>query len=99
MATGSVTDLDNDGKIISETLQLGSGSVDPLFSLFLGYPSSRWLFSANFFSRISVYENIRGYKYGNEFHTRISVNYDKSDALFFKAGLDCLLYTSPSPRD
>ena len=33
-------------------------------------------------------ENIRGYKYGNEFHARASVNYDKSDALFLKAGLE-----------
>ena len=79
-----------DGEIISETLQLGSGSVDPLFSLFLGYPSSRWLFSTSLFSRISIYENIRGYKYGNEFHARISVNYDKTDALL-KINIFCSL--------
>jgi hypothetical protein len=91
LATGSVTDLDEDDKVISETLQVGSGTVDPLFSLFLGYPSGRWLYSGSFFSRISVYENVRGYKYGNEFHGRISVNYDKSDALFIKAGLETVL--------
>ena len=84
LATGSVTDLDDDGKVISETLQVGSGTVDPLFSLFVGYPSGKWLFSGSLFSRLSVYENIRGYKYGNEFHSRISVNYDKSDALFIR---------------
>ena len=88
LATGSVTDLDEDGKVISETLQVGSGTVDPLFSLFVGYPSGKWLLSGSLFSRLSVYENIRGYKYGNEFHSRISVNYDKSDALFIKAGLE-----------
>ena len=88
LATGSVTDLDEDGKVISETLQVGSGTVDPLFSLFVGYPRGKWLFSGSLFSRLSVYENIRGYKYGNEFHSRISVNYDKSDALFIKAGLE-----------
>ena len=88
LATGSVTDLDEDDKVISETLQVGSGTVDPLFSLFVGYPSGKWLFSGSLFSRLSVYENIRGYKYGNEFHSRISVNYDKSDALFIKAGLE-----------
>jgi len=87
-ATGSVTDLDNDGKIISETLQLGTGAVDPMFSLFLGYPNGRWLISGSFFTRLSVYENIVGYKYGNEFHSRLSVNYDRSDALFLKAGLE-----------
>ena len=91
LATGSVTDLDEDDKVISETLQVGSGTVDPLFSLFLGYPSGRWLYSGSLFSRISVYENVRGYKYGNEFHGRISVNYDKSDALFIKAGLETVL--------
>ena len=88
LATGSVTDLDEDDKAISETLQVGSGTVDPLFSLFVGYPSGKWLLSGSLFSRLSVYENIRGYKYGNEFHSRISVNYDKSDALFIKAGLE-----------
>ena len=88
LATGSVTELDDDDKVISETLQVGSGTVDPLFSLFVGYPSGKWLLSGSLFSRLSVYENIRGYKYGNEFHSRISVNYDKSDALFIKAGLE-----------
>ena len=91
LATGSVTDLDEDDKVISETLQVGSGTVDPLFSIFLGYPSGRWLYSGSLFSRISVYENIRGYRYGNEFHGRISVNYDKSDAIFIKAGLETVL--------
>jgi len=91
LATGSVTDIDNDEKIISETLQLGTGAVDPLFSFFLGYPRGKWLLSGSLFSRISVYENIRGYKYGNEFHGRMSVNYDKSDALFLKGGLETVL--------
>ena len=88
LANGSVTDLDEDDKVISETLQVGSGTVDPLFSLFVGYPNGKWLLSGSLFSRLSIYENIRGYKYGNEFHSRISVNYDKSDALFIKAGLE-----------
>ena len=91
LATGSVTDLDRDGDAISETLQVGSGTVDPLISLFLGYPNGRWLISGSLFSRISVYENIRGYRYGNEFHGRFSVNYDKSDMLFFKAGLETVI--------
>jgi len=91
LATGSVTDLDVDDDVISETLQVGSGTLDPLFSLFLGYPSGRWLYSGSLFSRISVYENVRGYRYGNEFHGRISVNYDRSDALFIKAGLETVL--------
>ena len=91
LATGSVTDLDEDGKVISETLQVGSGTLDPLFSLFLGYPSGRWLISGSLFSRLSIYENIRGYKYGNEFHGRISINYDISNALFIKTGLETVL--------
>ena len=88
LATGSITSRDSQDNIISETLQLGSGTVDPIFSLFLGYPNGKWLISGSFFTRLSIYENIVGYKYGNEFHNRISVNYDKSDALFFKAGLE-----------
>ena len=46
------------------------------------------LISGSFFTRLSIYENVVGYKYGNEFHSRISVNYDRSDALFLKAGLE-----------
>ena len=88
LATGSVTDLDSDGDAISEVLQVGSGSLDPLFSLFVGYPNGRWLISGSLFSRLSIYQNIRGYKYGNEFHGRISVNYDQSDAIFFKSGME-----------
>ena len=88
LATGSVVDLDEDGDVISEVLQVGSGTVDPLFSLFLGYPNGRWLISGSLFSRISIYQNIRGYKYGNEFHSRISVNYDQSDAIFLKSGME-----------
>ena len=91
LASGSVTDLDDNGDVISETLQVGSGTVDPLFSLFVGYPNNRWLISGSLFSRLSVYENVRGYKYGNEFHGRFSINYDKSDAFFLKAGLETVL--------
>ena len=60
----------------------------PLFSLFLGYPNQKWLLSGSFFTRLSLYENVVGYKYGNEFHARISVNYDKSDQLFLKGGIE-----------
>ena len=88
LATGSISARDSQGKIISETLQLGSGTVDPIFSLFLGYPNGKWLISGSFFTRLSMYDNVVGYKYGNEFHNRISVNYDKSDALFFKVGIE-----------
>jgi len=91
LATGSVTDLDGNGDVISETLQVGSGTVDPLFSLFLGYPSGRWLISGSLFSRLSIYENIRGYMYGNEFHGRLSVNYDQSDVFFLKTGFETVL--------
>ena len=88
LATGSISARDIQDKVISETLQLGSGTVDPIFSLFIGYPNGKWLISGSFFTRLSLYENVVGYKYGNEFHTRLSVNYDKSDALFLKAGLE-----------
>ena len=91
LGTGSVTDLDSDGNVISEVLQVGSGSLDPLLSLFLGYPNGRWLISGSLFSRLSIYENIRGYKYGNEFHGRFSINYDQSDALFLKSGIETVL--------
>ena len=93
LATGSISARDNQGDVISETLQLGSGTVDPIFSVFLGYPNGKWLISGSLFSRLSIYENVVGYKYGNEFHGRLSVNYDQSDALFLKSGLE-FVYTA-----
>tara|TARA_Y100000590_G_C15584330_1_gene963571 strand:+ start:320 stop:1159 length:840 start_codon:yes stop_codon:yes gene_type:complete len=90
-ATGDISARDSQDEVISETLQLGSGTLDPMFSLFLGYPNGKWLFSGSLFARLSMYENVVGYKYGNEFHTRISVNYDKSDAIFYKAGLESVV--------
>ena len=91
LATGSISARDNQGEVISETLQLGSGTIDPMFSLFLGYPNGKWLISGSVFTRLSFYENVVGYKYGNEFHYRLSANYDKSDAFFIKAGLESVL--------
>jgi len=91
LGNGSVTDLDENEDIISETLQVGSGTVDPLFSLFVGYPNNRWLISGSLFSRVSVYENVRGYRYGNEFHGRFSINYDQSDQIFIKTGLETVI--------
>ena len=58
LATGSISARDNQGEVISETLQLGSGTIDPIFSLFLGYPNRRWLISGSFFTRLSIYENV-----------------------------------------
>ena len=42
LATGSISARDSQGEVISETLQLGSGTIDPMFSLFLGYPNGKW---------------------------------------------------------
>ena len=49
------------------------------------------MISGSIFTRLSLYENVVGYKYGNEFHYRISANYDKSDAFFLKAGLESVI--------
>ena len=91
LATGSISARDKQGEVISETLQLGSGTIDPMFLLFLGYPNGKWLISGSIFTRLSLYENVVGYKYGNEFHYRLSANYDQSDAFFLKAGLESVL--------
>ena len=88
LATGSISARDSQDEVISETLQLGSGTVDPVFLLFMGYPNGRWLISGSFFTRLSLYDHVVVYTYGNEFHTRLSVNYDQSDAFFLKGGLE-----------
>jgi hypothetical protein len=85
LANGSTEATDIYGRRFSDNLQIGSGSVDPVFALSLAQNVSRFVVSAGAFTRLSMRENIYGYKYGNELHAVLAVDYAGSG--LFYAGL------------
>ncbi|NOZ08887.1 MAG: transporter [FCB group bacterium] len=94
LATGRLDKPDPSGKRISDNLQIGSGTIDPVFSIFASTSSlnSKWLITGNMISKISSGPNIYGYEYGNEYHYSLGLSYDRSDILFLQAKLD-YIYT------
>ncbi|MFQ6607359.1 MAG: transporter [Fidelibacterota bacterium] len=88
LATGDSEAMDDFGVRISDNLQIGSGTVDPVFLIFSAYPGNKWLFLGNLFSRIPLRENIYGYQYGAESHVNLGVNYDLSDLIFLRGNLN-----------
>ncbi len=75
LANASIDATDKYGKRFSDNLQIGSGSVDPVLALSMSQHFHKLLFSAEAFTRISLRENIYGYKYGNELHGILSADY------------------------
>ncbi len=94
-ANASIDGKDVHGKRISDNLQLGSGSVDPIFGVNLLQQSGSLLFSGNAYARITSRENIFGYKYGNELHVLSGIDY--SGEKLFYGGLQ--LYYLKTTRD
>ncbi len=94
LATGMLEEPAPDGARISDNLQIGSGTVDPVFSLYLAHFSlnRKWLFSGNIITRISSGDNIYGYKYGNEMQTSFGINYDYSDKILLQSSFE-FIYT------
>jgi hypothetical protein len=86
LANGSIDAKDKYGERFSDNLQIGTGSVDPVFSLMLSHARRGFAFSALLFTRISTRDNIYGYKYGNELHSILSVDYQGHELI--KGGLD-----------
>ncbi len=81
LANGSIDATDKYGKRFSDNLQIGSGSVDPIVALSLSQAYHNMIFSAEAFTRITMRENIYGYKYGNELHGILAADYP--GALFY----------------
>ena len=75
LANASVDATDKYGERFSDNLQIGSGSVDPVFAITLAQNLHNLIFSAQAFTRITMRENIYGYKYGNELHGILSADY------------------------
>ena len=84
LASGKINAMDTNDKLLDNVIQVGSGTMDPIFLFFTAYSKNRWLYSANFFAKIAGHENLNGYKFGNEFHGKVGFNYDKSDNIIYK---------------
>lgn len=94
LANGMLDEPDETGNRISDNLQIGSGVVDPVYTLYLSHssPDRKWLFSGSFITRQTSDQNIYGYRYGDEYHSSIGINFDKSDILFFESSIE-FIYT------
>lgn len=93
LANGSIDAKDKYGDRFSDNLQIGSGSVDPVFALNIAQNVGAFTFSGIVFTRISARENIYGYKYGNELHSIAAVDYHGGDLFYAGLSLNHLLTT------
>ena len=75
LANGSVDAKDRYGERFADNLQIGSGSVDPVFALNVHHRFETISVTAGVFTRITSRQNIYGYKYGNELHASLSLEY------------------------
>lgn len=85
LANGSIDSKDKYGMRFSDNLQLGSGSIDPIFAIFLSEKVNKWIFSGGILTRISSRGNVYGYKYGNELHGIMGLDYTGNE--LFHAGM------------
>ena len=95
LANGKINSKDIYDERINDNLQVGSGSIDPIFSIYTNEPFGSFMVSSGLFTRISARENIYGYKYGNELHGLANVDFIGSD--YFFGGIQ--LYYLLSTRD
>ncbi len=82
LANGKINAVDKYKSRISDNLQIGSGSVDPVLSIFTNEPMGSFMLSSGVFTRISTQENIYGYQYGHELHLLMNLDYIGSDLYF-----------------
>lgn len=81
LANGSTHAVDEYGERFADLLQVGSGSMDPIFSVSLSRAFENLFFNGMLFTRIISRENVYGYKYGNEFQGIFSMDYMHGDKL------------------
>lgn len=82
LANGSVDATDQYGERFADNLQIGSGSVDPILAVNALHRIENLTISAGVFTRITSRQNIYGYKYGNELHASLSLEYESDDWLY-----------------
>ena len=75
LSNGKVNMTDQFGERISDNLQVGTGTMDPILSLYTSKSIKDYILSGGIFTRITNGENIYGYRYGNEIQTLINLDY------------------------
>ena len=81
---------DEFGERISDNLQVGTGTVDPILSIYSSQDIKKLVLSGGIFTRISTGENIYGYKYGNEIQTLINLDY--IETIFFMVAYKLVIF-------
>ena len=95
LSNGKINMTDQFGERISDNLQVGTGTVDPILSLYTSKSIQHYILSGGIFARITNGENIYGYRYGNEIQTLINLDYIESPLIYGGIQFSHLF----SPRD
>ena len=82
LSNGKINMTDQFGERISDNLQVGTGTVDPILSLYTSESIKHYILSGGIFARITNGENIYGYRYGNEIQTLINLDYIESPLIY-----------------
>ena len=82
LSNGKINMTDEFGDRISDNLQVGTGTVDPILSIYSSKDIKNLVLSGGVFTRISNGENIYGYQYGNEIQTLINLDYIENPLLY-----------------
>ena len=93
LSNGKINRTDQFGERIDDNLQVGTGTVDPVLSIYTSQDIRRFVLSGGVFTRISNGENIYGYRYGNEIQTLVNLDYIESPLLYGGIQLSHLLTT------
>ena len=82
LGNGEINATDRFGDRIPDNLQVGTGTIDPVFSIYINNNYRQFVFSGGVFTRISNGENIYGYRYGNELQTLVNIDYIESSLIY-----------------
>lgn len=82
LSNGKINMTDQFGQRISDNLQVGTGTIDPILSIYSSKNIKQFILSAGIFTRLTNGENIYGYRYGNEIQTLINLDYIESPLLY-----------------
>ncbi len=93
LSNGKINMTDEFGDRISDNLQVGTGTVDPILSIYSSQDIKKLVLSGGIFTKISNGENIYGYKYGNEIQTLINLDYIENHLLYGGLQVSHLLST------
>ena len=82
LANGDIDAKDKYGTRITDILQIGSGSVDPVLRFTLAQDVRALVLSAGILTRISSRANVYGYKFGNELQSFLALDYPTGDPFY-----------------